>query len=54
MSEYSAAAQPQNFNQTTAFAAALQRAKQVSSTSKRRVRKRGIFFNSKHHCLLNM
>ncbi|XP_071581976.1 uncharacterized protein, partial [Temnothorax nylanderi] len=31
MSDYSAVAPPQNFNQSTAFAAALQRAKQIAA-----------------------
>lgn len=33
MSDYSAVAPPQNFSQSTAFAAALQRAKQVIADS---------------------
>lgn len=34
MSDYSAVAPPQNFSQSSAFAAALQRAKQVSKYAK--------------------
>lgn len=55
MTEYSAVAPPQqNFNQSTAFAAALQRAKQVRHVTKDLTATTAVSFTSPKLCMLRI